>query len=453
MSEQITKLNSKLARFYPEHVATLVTRHSEALVAHNFDALVVHSGSPLMQYLDDNTYPFKANPHFKSWVPLTAVPDSFVVFVPGKKPVLVYFQPDDYWHKTPDAPEGYWTEQFDVQVISDKASAKKWMPKGHVAFIGEWQERFEKWTKFTPNPQPLVHQLHYARAWKTPYELVCMEHASYLGALGHRAAYLAFMEETSEYDIHLAYCAACELTDEQLPYSNIIALNQHSAILHYTYRDTQIVPTAERRSFLIDAGASCLGYASDITRSYAWEDDGLYGELIDQMDELQRVICEQMRPGVHYPDVHLDTHRAIGGILHNAGIIKTNGDEAAESGLTGTFYPHGLGHYIGLQVHDVGGFMKDASGEHVAPPEGHEFLRLTRTLDTHQVMTIEPGIYWIPSLLGRLKDSNLKKQVNWDVVESLIPYGGIRIEDNVVVTNDAPINLTRDAFDKIEHVH
>ncbi|MFK8028841.1 MAG: Xaa-Pro dipeptidase [Gammaproteobacteria bacterium] len=442
---------TKISKSFSRHVTTVADRYSRALSDHGFDAAVIFSGTPLMQFLDDNTYPFKANPQFKNWVPLTSLPDSFIIYEPGSKPVLVYFQPEDFWHKNPDAPEGFWAEHFDIKVISNKDKARQLMPKGKTVFLGEWQERFESWAKFSVNHEALTNQLHYDRAWKTEYEIACMEHASYLGALGHRAAFLAFQEETSEYDIHLAYCAACEHTDEQLPYSNIIALNSHSAILHYTYRDTHVIPAKDRKSFLIDAGAGCNGYASDITRTYAYDDNSLFGELIDGMDELQRIICEMVKPKARYPQLHLDTHRAIGGLLSNAGVINISGDDAAASGLTSIFYPHGLGHYIGLQVHDVGGFMKDKSGEHMDPPEGHEFLRLTRQIDVNQVMTIEPGIYIIDSLLKTIKDGKLGKNVNWDIVDQLRPYGGIRIEDNVVVTEGESRNLTREAFEKLDH--
>ncbi|NNF15714.1 MAG: Xaa-Pro dipeptidase [Gammaproteobacteria bacterium] len=441
-----------MEELFAGHVAVMLDRYDRALEHHKFDAAVVYSGSPHMQFLDDMAYPFKANPHFKCWAPLTQVPDSFIIYRPGEKPVLAYFQPDDYWHKPPDDPAGFWTAQFDIRILTEKDNARTLMPVGHKAFLGEWQERFSKWGKFSANPQGFIHELHYQRAWKTPYELACMAEASALGALGHRAAYLAFCEDTSEYDIHLAYCAACEHTDDQLPYDNIVALNQHAAILHYTYRDTAVIPAPQRKSFLIDAGASYNGYASDITRTYSFKDDA-FAELIDQMDELQQIICDQVIPGASYPELHLDTHRAIGGLLHAAGVITMHGDEAAEAGLTSTFFPHGLGHYIGLQVHDVGGFMNDAGGERISPPQGHEFLRLTRTVESDQVMTIEPGIYFIESLLNKLKDSPLKSAVNWTQVEKFIPYGGIRIEDNVVATDNGPINLTRDAFDKLGQSH
>jgi len=121
-------------------------------------------------------------------------------------------------------------------------------------------------------------------------------------------------------------------------------------------------------------------------------------------------------------------------------------ESMVESGVTATFFPHGLGHYLGLQVHDVGGFQADERGGVVARPPGHPYLRLTRTLDAGHVVTIEPGLYFIDLLLAALRQKPQARDVNWAKVEAFRPYGGIRIEDDVACTGDAPENLTRDAF-------
>jgi len=121
-------------------------------------------------------------------------------------------------------------------------------------------------------------------------------------------------------------------------------------------------------------------------------------------------------------------------------------ESAVESGVASAFFPHGLGHYIGLQVHDVAGFQGDESGGWIERPAGHPYLRLTRTIEAGQVMTIEPGIYFIDMLLAELKNKPASSDVNWSKVDSFRKYGGIRIEDDVVCTAAEPENLTRDAF-------
>jgi Xaa-Pro dipeptidase len=94
----------------------------------------------------------------------------------------------------------------------------------------------------------------------------------------------------------------------------------------------------------------------------------------------------------------------------------------------------------------VAGLIADADGTPIPRPEGHPFLRLTRKLEAGNVLTIEPGLYFIEPLLRGWRENGDVSAINWDKVKELAPYGGIRIEDNIVVTNDEPLNLTRDAF-------
>jgi len=285
--------------------------------------------------------------------------------------------------------------------------------------------------------------LHYARAVKTDYELECLRLASRRGVAGHVAAEAAFRQGLSEFDIHRAYCKAVSHTDAELPYGNIVALNNHSSVLHYTDLDRD--PPEAARSFLIDAGAKVHGYASDITRTYAY-DDKRFAELIERMDILQLDIINKISIGLDYSSLHIDTHRMIAGLLVDAGIATGDADTLLSTGVTSAFFPHGLGHLLGIQVHDIGGFMVDESGNVLDPPSGHPYLRLTRTLEQDMVFTIEPGIYVIDMLLEILRGTPAENHVNWDGVNWLRPFGGIRIEDNVRVTASGTENMTRDAF-------
>jgi Xaa-Pro dipeptidase len=127
-------------------------------------------------------------------------------------------------------------------------------------------------------------------------------------------------------------------------------------------------------------------------------------------------------------------------------VIKLGGDEALDAGLTSVFFPHGIGHLLGLQVHDVGGVMADAAGHERQRPAGHPYLRLTRMLEPGVVVTVEPGVYFIDMLLAAARADKRRELIDWQRVESLRPYGGIRIEDDIVTTTEGPENLTRDAF-------
>ena len=293
------------------------------------------------------------------------------------------------------------------------------------------------------NPPRLLARLELERARKSDYELGCMREASLIGARGHLAALRAFREGRSEFGIHLAFLEATAQNETELPYGSIVALNEHGATLHYQLRD-RAVP-AQHHSLLIDAGASTHGYASDITRTWAGA-NAPFAALVEGMDRLQLALCSQVRAGLDWRDLHLDTHHRVAALLRESGVLDMSPDEAVATGVSGTFLPHGLGHLLGLQVHDVAGFRDDPDGEAIPRPAGHPALRLTRRLQPGMVVTVEPGLYFIDSLLQRLRAGPHGARVDWKLVDALRPCGGIRIEDNVVVRADGAENLTRTAF-------
>jgi Xaa-Pro dipeptidase len=334
-------------------------------------------------------------------------------------------------------PVGGWTTALDWQVMPDDAKAgEQWAHLGRVAVIGPGCE----------NPTELLTRLHFDRAVKTPYELACMRRASELGALGHLAARAAFRAGNSEYIAHMRYLEACAQREEEMPYNNIVAYNENAAVLHYQHLQRRA--PSPLRSFLLDAGAQFRGYAADITRTHAAQ-PGRFADLIDAMDGAQRELCAEVVSGRDYREVHLSAHRAIGDVLHAMKVISLPGQDALEAGVTSVFFPHGIGHLLGLQVHDVGGVMADVAGHERSRPAGHPHLRLTRMLEPGVVVTVEPGVYMIDSLLESAHADARRAHINWSMVEELKPYGGIRIEDNVVATITAPENITREAFARV----
>lgn len=445
MADNYSLRNPNLGALYSRHVETVCARHDHALENSGASHVVIFSGNPKFAFLDDMPYPFKANPHFLSWAPLTKLPLSYIVYTPGEKPLLMYHQPHDYWHVVPGAPDGFWAAQFDVRIVSSTDDVAQHLPEDRekCILIGEIDDDALAFGIERVNPTSAMNILHYARAVKTDYELECLRLASRRGATGHVAAAAAFRDGLSEFDIHRAYCKAASHTDDELPYGNIVALNDHGAVLHYTDLDRE-APAASR-SFLIDAGAQVHGYASDITRTYA-RDEQRFAELIERMDKLHLDIVSKINVGLDYSNLHVDTHRMIADLLVDAGIATGDADALLSTGVTSAFFPHGLGHLLGIQVHDIGGFMADESGNFLDPPSGHPFLRLTRTLEENMVFTIEPGIYVIDMLLENLRGTPAENHVNWDSVDWLRPFGGIRIEDNVRVTATGTENMTRDAF-------
>jgi Xaa-Pro dipeptidase len=435
-----------LDSLYEDHLRAMMRRTDSALSAAGFDALIVHAGGPPTQFLDDQAYPYKVNPHFKAWVPIVDNPQSVLIYVPGSRPRVLFHQPDDYWHKPASLPREPWAEAIELTPTPDPASASgEWAKLGRVAFIGP-KDCFPAEAAATLNDPDLLARLHFDRAVKTPYELECLRRASDLGARGHLAALSAFRRGASEYEAHMRYLEACAQREEEMPYNNIVAYNEHAAVLHYQHLERR--PPNHLRSFLIDAGAQYRGYASDITRTYS-AGPGLFSELIDALNAAQLRLCAEIVPGRDYRDVHLSAHCILGDVLHEIGLTKVTGQAALEEGVTGVFFPHGIGHLLGLQVHDVGGVMGDSSGGERKRPEGHPYLRMTRMLEPGVVVTVEPGIYLIDSLLRAAHGDRRSGHIDWAVVEKLKPFGGIRIEDNVAAADGAPENLTRDAFARL----
>ena len=445
MHRDYTDINPSLGALYEGHLRAVMARHDQALDHAGASHAVIYSGNPKVAFLDDNNYPYKAIPHFVSWAPLTTLPFSYIVYTPGETPRLVYFQPRDYWHVVPGAPDGYWTSHFDVRVVHTVEDIGRHLPEQRekCVLIGEIDDDAMAFDIERINPTTAVNILHYSRGGKTEYELAAMRLASRRGASGHLAAEAAFHDGASEFDIHRAYCKAVSHTDAELPYGNIIALNAHGAVLHYTDLDRDAPDMIH--SFLIDAGAQVHGYASDITRTYS-SGDSRFQDLIDRMNAMQREIVDRVEVGIDYRELHVDTHKMLAGVLVEAELASGDPATLLETGVTSAFFPHGLGHLLGVQVHDVGGFMENESGATIDPPSGHPFLRLTRVLEENMVLTIEPGLYVIDMLLENLRGTPAEHHVNWATVDWLRPFGGIRIEDNVRVLVNGRENMTRDAF-------
>ena len=437
---------SSLDQLYEPHLRTLMRRTEQSLAASRFDALVIHSGCPPIQFLDDQDYPYKVNPHFKAWVPIVDNPRCVLIIAPGARPKILFHQPNDYWHKPASLPRAPWTAAVELIASDDPSKANDhWARLGRVAYIGP--NGFAAGTDpDCINPPDLLTHLHYDRAVKTDYELECMRRANEAGARGHLAALAAFRRGDSEYLAHMRYLEACAQREEDTPYNNIVAYNENSAVLHYQHLER--APPESLRSFLIDAGAQYRGYASDITRTYA-AFPSRYADLVEALDAAQQRLCGEIVAGRDYRDVHLSAHRILGDVMQRIGLTKLPGQAALDERITGVFFPHGIGHLLGLQVHDVGGVMGDTSGHERERPQGHPYLRLTRILEPGVVVTVEPGIYLIDSLLAAAHADSRRAHIDWAVVEELKPFGGVRIEDNVVATASAPENMTRDAFARV----
>ena len=142
--------------------------------------------------------------------------------------------------------------------------------------------------------------------------------------------------------------------------------------------------------------------------------------------------------------MQITTHCQIASLLLEHGILKDcSPQEAFDRGITQAFYPHGLGHMLGIQTHDVGGDQVNEAGDKCEQDPRIPHARMTRKVRENEVITVEPGLYFIPTLLNAKKNSSENRCFNWKFIDELVPLGGIRIEDNIVVKESQSLNLTR----------
>ncbi|CUS47794.1 MAG: Xaa-Pro dipeptidase [Idiomarinaceae bacterium HL-53] len=433
---------------FPEHLRVLKERASRLCEREHIDLLAIHAGQPKRLFLDDMEYPFKANPHFKSWCPLDSLEHSWVLFSPQKvKPTLVVLHSDEFWVEQPALEAALWLSMFHVELISRPDEIDKLLPydKQRTVYLGEHIEVAQAlgFTQF--NPEPVISFLNYHRALKTDYELQCIRRANEVAIRGHRAVAEAWQAGASEFECLLAYLQKTEQGENEVPYTHIIGQNEHAAILHYRGKSRKQLAPGFHRSLMIDAGASWHGYAADISRSYAGKDaHDEFAELVVAIDQITQALAQEVRPGMSFGDLHQQAHLQIAQLIFAFGFCQMDPEDIVKNKISQVFMPHGIGHLLGLQVHDVGGQLSDERGTIAPAPESYPTLKTTRLLEPRMVFTIEPGLYFIDVLLNKLQDSANSKYMNWNRIAEFQPYGGIRIEDNIALHRDRNENITRE---------
>ncbi|MDI6402033.1 aminopeptidase P family protein, partial [Balneolaceae bacterium ANBcel3] len=286
----------------------------------------------------------------------------------------------------------------------------------------------------------LQDALAYCRVIKSEEEIALLKQASAVASRAHISAMQAVCSGTKEFEVKAAFdTITLQAGMLNAPYNGIFASGPGSAILHYTGWSRK---ARDGELFLIDAGAEFQGYAADITRTMPVNGrfSPVQAPLYDIVLEALLTASHSVRPGVKMEDLHLDAARVITDGLRDYGLITGSTDDLMDANVFALFFPHGLGHFLGLDTHDVGGYPK---GTDVIDRPGLRFLRARRTLEEHMVLTIEPGLYFIPALLlPALEDPKYAGYLVRDKIEKLLNFGGIRIEDNLIVRKYGSENLT-----------
>lgn len=277
------------------------------------------------------------------------------------------------------------------------------------------------------------------RSIKDQYEIVELEKAAAIGYEMHVTAMRMAKPGVSEREIFgtIEGIALAKGSGTSFP----IILSQNGETLH-NHDHSQILEKG--RLMLTDAGAeSTMHYACDFTRTvpvggkFSQKQKEIYQIVVDAIN----TATDAIKPGVTYQSIHLLAAKVVAGGLKDLGIMQGDVDEAVKNSAHAMFFPHGLGHMMGLDVHDMENYGEDYVGYDEETKRiqhfGTAYLRLGRKLQEGFVLTNEPGIYFIPALISQWKKENkFAEFINYSKVEEYIGFGGIRLEDDILVTAD-----------------
>jgi Xaa-Pro aminopeptidase len=243
----------------------------------------------------------------------------------------------------------------------------------------------------------------------------------------------------SEREIAVAIEGICLSKGHAISFTSICSI--HGEILHNPFYNNIL---KKGQLLVVDAGAESLEhYASDITRTtpVGRKFDSRQRDIYEIVLRANLEVIKISKPGVPYRDVHLAAAGVISEGLKSLGLLKGNVEELVNKGAHALFFPHGLGHMLGLDVHDMEGLGEDYVGYDKdfsrADQFGLAYLRMARKLEPGFVITDEPGIYFIPSLIDQWKAENkFTEFINYEKLEKYKDFGGVRIEDDVLITEN-----------------
>lgn len=416
--------------------AQLTRRRSAVAEAWELDdsVVLIGAGSPIHRPgRADLTYPFQAHTEY-FYLTDRNRPEGVLAFDP-REGWVDFVAPitaaDRLWSGAPaEDPDGPTTDQLPQWLDSRQDRQVVWLgaPPEDVRFDLEVS-------------QELRFSLDRVRRPKDPVELERMRHAQQATRAAFATAVGLMSEGVSERQVQIELEAeALRQGADAMAYDTIVGGGPNSAVLHFA-------PTHRRFAtgdlVLIDAGAEYLGYASDITRTYpvGGRFDAQQADLHAVVHAAQQACIERCRPGVEWRDVHLTAACTIADGLIAHGLLRGDPQDLVAAGAVWLFFPHGIGHLVGLGVRDAGGPLAERRHE----PKPYPNLRIDLPLEPGMVVTVEPGVYFVPAILGDPDHRRrYRDQVDWDRVDRMLDFGGIRIEDNVLITGAGPDVITAD---------
>ncbi|KAG9770083.1 putative Xaa-Pro aminopeptidase pepP [Exophiala dermatitidis] len=397
---------------------------------------------------DDQAVPFRQRRYF-FYLSGCKLPDAYLTYNIPQDILTLFIPPVDpdsvIWAGLPESKEEA-LQKYDVDQVlySDEVNAALAaygtpQSKTTVYAISEQVSEHITFLPFAATDfDHLKTAIDECRVIKDSYEVALIRKANQISTLAHIEAAKVVRTATNEQELYGAFIGTCISNGaHEQAYHSICASGTSCSTLHYIRNDQ---PLRERLNILLDAGAEYNCYCADITRTFPIsgtftpESQTIY----DIVDEMQSSCFKLLRANVRWEDVHEHAHRVAIRGLKKAGILVGDEQDIFDKRISVAFFPHGLGHYLGMDTHDTGGHAN-----YDDPDTMFKYLRVRGNVPAGAVITVEPGIYFCKFILDPvLDDPELSKYIDKNALDRYWAVGGVRIEDDIHITEDGYENLT-----------
>lgn len=430
-------------------------RERRTKLANEFDSrnelILVPSGLPLSIAGTDQVHDYHAhNEHY--YLSGVSEPGSVLAFDPGEGWVLFAQQlsrEDQVWTNASPSPEELAAQSgIEEGRVLEASGLQQWLEQRRGAGIalagnhdiehGAGEYGIQNWSALelaidAEGSARVSQSIGEARRAKDASELERMRRAANASIAGHmtalRIAVPGMTERRLQVELEADFFRAGAA---RTAYGSIVGTGPNGSVLHFAPGERSL---AEGDIVLIDAAGEVDGYAADITRTFpvSGRFSPEQAELYDLVRSVQQTAISRVAPGVEYKELHLQAAHGIAEGLVDFGILRGNPADLVDMDAHALFFPHGLGHMLGLATHDSGGCL---AGREPSDRFGLKYLRTDLPLQEGYVVTIEPGVYFIRALLtDPERREKYRDAVNWELVDRMLDFGGIRIEDDVLVTS------------------
>lgn len=415
--------------------------------------VLLQGGEQSQRYCTDTDVVFRQESYFH-WTFGVLEPDCFgavevdtaraILFFPHLPPEYAIWMGkihgQEHFKEKYEVDEVYYTDEI-AEVLQEKSPSVLLTLRGLNSDSGHYcrEAAFDGISKFKVDSKILHPEIAECRVFKTPQELEVMRYVNRVSSEAHKEVMKRVRPGMTEFEMESLFQHFCYSQGgcRHMSYTCIGASGHNCATLHYGHagapNDKKIY---DGDMCLFDMGGEYYCYTSDITCSFPangkFTDD--QRNIYEAVYKASRAVMAAVKPGVKWPDMHRLAERVQLQCLRDMGLLQGDLDEMMKVHLGAIFMPHGLGHFMGIDTHDVGGYPEGT--ERLKEP-GLRSLRTTRVLEEGMVLTIEPGLYFIDATLNpALKNPETTRFFNQEMLQRFRNFGGVRIEDDIVVTSD-----------------